>query len=687
MRLIYEKEVFLPLLIPFILNNMMKFVINSSVKLLFAAILIVSFYGCNHNSIIHELQSVDSLIANNQNSEALTQLKTIDSESLNNENKAYYTLLLTLSEYKNYIDIKSDSAISEAVDYYRKHGNNKLLVRALIAKGCANEVAGDPEKAVECYHEAEDLSLNNDTNSLAYSKLRLGVLYQNQVIGSNTIALQKYKEALPLYRASGDKHYELICLSSIGGIYRNIEEKHDSAVVYLNEAIDLAKALNEPYVVFTNLFLLSEYYLVREHDYEKAKEYALQAISVNGITIDHPRAHYRLAMSYLSLGQPDSAVYYLNASPASNSAMDSIVYYEVLSKLEQDYWKHEGKSKYYIELAHSIADSLTINGLNHRLLAVEKKYDLQKEELNNASLQSKLRGSWLVVALALLAAVTLFHFAWRYRNRLKAKENEYELLKLDLNSSLANLEQMQASISNYKDRLKETEDEYRTELAQKEALVSNLSGKIDDVKSSLHNKEHELELATSGYQKELSKQEEIVSNLTEKIAEAKISHKNNETERLLLKEKISVLEAKKAQSDEIKSIIDGHIKVVHELIQSSYELDGTRFVNKFKSLMYMPDNKRIATYWSNLQELTNDLYNNVLKDAIELSHGRLRDNDINLIALLCWGYTRSVIMICMQYDNIGTISNMKYKIAKKMGIPSLDEFIRPYQEEYKNSLK
>lgn len=687
MRLIYEKDVFLPLLIPFILNNMMKFVINSSIKLLLAAILIVSFYGCNHNSIIHELQSVDSLIANNQNSEALTQLKTIDSESLNNENKAYYTLLLTLSEYKNYIDIKSDSAISEAVDYYRKHGNNKLLVRALIAKGCANEVAGDPEKAVECYHEAEDLSLNNDTNSLAYSKLRLGVLYQNQVIGSNTIALQKYKEALPLYRALGDKHYELICLSSIGSIYRNIEEKHDSAVVYLNEAIDLAKALNEPYVVFTNLFLLSEYYLVREHDYEKAKEYALQAISVNGITIDHPRAHYRLAMSYLSLGQPDSAVYYLNASPASNSAMDSIVYYEVLSKLEQDYWKHEGKSKYYIELAHSIADSLTINGLNHRLLAVEKKYDIQKEELKNESLRSKLKGSWLAVALALLAAVTLFHFAWRYRNRLKAKENEYELLKLDLNSSLANLEQMQASISNYKDRLKETEDEYRTELAQKEALVSNLSGEIDDVKSSLHNKEHELELATSGYQKELSKQEEIVSNLTEKIAEAKISHKNNETERLLLKEKISVLEAKKAQSDVIKSIIDGHIKVVHELIQSSYELDGTRFVNKFKSLMYMPNNKRTATYWSNLQELTNDLYNNVLKDAIELSHGRLRDNDINLIALLCWGYTRSVIMICMQYDNIGTISNMKYKIAKKMGIPSLDEFIRPYQEEYKNSLK
>ncbi len=40
-------------------------------------------------------------------------------------------------------------------------------------------------------------------------------------------------------------------------------------------------------------------------------------------------------------------------------------------------------------------------------------------------------------------------------------------------------------------------------------------------------------------------------------------------------------------------------------------------------------------------------------------------------------------MICMQYDYIGTISDMKYIITKKMGIPSLDEFIRPCQEEYK----
>ena len=62
-------------------------------------------------------------------------------------------------------------------------------------------------------------------------------------------------------------------------------------------------------------------------------------------------------------------------------------------------------------------------------------------------------------------------------------------------------------------------------------------------------------------------------------------------------------------------------------------------------------------------------------------------NELSLIALLCFGYTRTAIMICLKYKHVATISNMKYAIARKMGVPFLDDFIRPYQEEYRNSLK
>lgn len=214
-------------------------------------------------------------------------------------------------------------------------------------------------------------------------------------------------------------------------------------------------------------------------------------------------------------------------------------------------------------------------------------------------------------------------------------------MKSDLDTSLNSLEQMRLTINNHEEELRETEEGYKAELARQEAMVSRMAGEIATVKTSLQEKEHE---------------------------------------RVQLKDRISALEAKKAQSDEIKAILDGQIKVVHELIQSSHELDEQRFAKKFASLMSVPDSPRTATYWSNLQVLTNDLYGNILNDANKLAKGKLSDNDINFLALLCCGYSRTAIMICMKFRNIVTISNKKKKIAKKMGISSLDDFILPYRE-------
>lgn len=198
-----------------------------------------------------------------------------------------------------------------------------------------------------------------------------------------------------------------------------------------------------------------------------------------------------------------------------------------------------------------MADSILIGSLNDKLLTIEKKYDLQKEELKNVTLRSELRGAWLTVALALLAALALIHFLWRYRNRLITKENEYELLKSDLNASLNSLEQMWLTINNHEEELREAEEGYRAELARQEALVSNMAGEIANVKTSLQEKEHELRETEAGYREELAKNEELVSSLTGEITSARSTLKNNEQERVQLKDRIAALEAKKAQSDEI----------------------------------------------------------------------------------------------------------------------------------------
>ena len=612
--------------------------------------LVVLFSECSQKSpSMTALMQIDSLLLKKDYTGALKEINTIDPASLDEEGRAFYALLLTEAKYKNYDPITSDSLISQAVRYYRDSNDREKATRSLLYQGCVYEVLGEPEKAVDSYNKADESADKHDIANKAYAKLRLGVIYQGYAVGAKKIALEKYFEALQLYRLLPDRHYELLCLTNIGAIYRDFkeEEKQDSALYYIDSAIDLAQKQNEVFFIFSNLYHKAEFYELFKQDYLNAKDFAVQAIGIGGKEIDHPRAHYCAAKSYIKLGQIDSALYYLNCSPESVTANDSIMYYNLLADISRFRNDNESWLNYH-DKAHAMADSILIGSLNAKLLTIEKKYDLQKEELKNVTLRSELKGAWLTVALALLAALALIHFLWRYRNRLRTKENEYELLKSDLDTSLNSLEQMRLTINNYEEGLREVEEGYKAELARQEALVSDMAGEIATVKTSLQEKEHE---------------------------------------RVQLKDRIAALEAKKAQSDEIKAILDGQIKVVHELIQSSHELDEERFAKKFASLMSVPESPRAATYWSNLQVLTNDLYGNILEDAIRQGKGRLRESDVNFIALLCCGYSRTAVMICMRFNNVVTISNKKKKIARKMGITSLDDFIRPYQEEYQKSLK
>ena len=544
--------------------------------------------GCHHDSAtMRELSRIDSMVYHQQEKEALPLLQQMDTEPLSKEERAYHAVLLSMAMYKNYVPCTSDSAINEAVGYFKKSGDNLKYLKALVAQGCVNEDMGNLEQAVNSYHQAEALPLATDSSMIAYAKLRLGILYQSQVVGTNTVALQKYQEAMPIFKAIGDKHYELVCLTSIGGIYRNIDEKHDSAVICMKDAIKLALEQGDQYHAFANRYLLSEHYLVREHNYLLGKEYGLQAISADPAIIDHPRAHYRLVKCYMLLGQPDSALYYLQHAPQATATNDSILYYELMSELEHQYWKNEEKSKNYIQRAHAMADSITINGLNHRLLEVEKEYDHQLAVLNQLRSESRLKEALLLAALLALALMAVTSLVWRYKNQLKMRQNEVEMLKADLDGSLASLQQMQARLDS-----REQDDE-----------------------------------------------------------------------------------GKARQSDELRAIINQQIDAVHQLMAWSYQYDSEKFAAKFREMMTVPGMGDDSNYWSHLQALVNELHDNVLVKAQEEAGGTLTDSELNLLALYCCGFSRTVIMVTMGYKSIGTVYNKRIQIAKKLHVNDLDEFV------------
>ena len=224
---------------------------------------------------------------------------------------------------------------------------------------------------------------------------------------------------------------------------------------------------------------------------------------------------------------------------------------------------------------------------------MEKKYDHQVAVLNSVKNESRLKEALLFAALLALALLTLAFMVWRYKNQLKMRQNEVEMLKADLDDSLASLKKMQARLDA-----------------------------------------HEQSLQTD--------------------------------------------DGKKAQDDELRAIISQQIDAVHQLMAWSYQYDGDKFAAKFKEMMTVPGVGDDSNYWSHLQTLVNELHDNVLVKAQEVAGGTLNESELNLLALYCCGFSRTVIMVTMGYNNIGTVYNKKLQIAKKLHVADLDDFVKPY---------
>lgn len=547
--------------------------------------LLLMMMGCGHPADNEQLVAVDSLLAQNRGEEALQMLQMINIASFNQHDKAYLALLNVQAQHACHIDAINDSEINEAVKYYKGRNDREKLARALLYQGCVNQQLGHLDKAIACLRRAEDVATIDDAKNRAMAKMMMGELYQSQIVGAKTVGAKKYREALELFRKIDDKHHQIICLSELGGLYRINQEKKDSAMHYINAAIDLAKQEIEPQAVVSNLFSRAEFRAARG-DYQGAKDDAVEAIAWNGNGKIHPRIHYTAASAFLHLGRIDSARYYLQQAPAMTTVADSIMYYQLLSDLAL----HDNQMRAaidYLTKTHHLADSVTMNSMNDRLMEVEKKYDNQKAELENALLSSRLKGTLLSLALLAFAALGLAFLVWRYRNRLKMQQAEYELMKSDLDQSITSLQQMQAMLNE-------------RETSQK-------------------------------------------------------------------------------QSGELKAIVDNQIQVVHQLLQWSYECNETTFARRFNKLMTMRGPDQVgASYWDNLQALANEMYDNVLVKAQEASGGTLRDDEINMIALHCHGFSRTVIMICMRYTNLRTVSNKRTQIAHKLHVATLDEFLKPF---------
>lgn len=388
--------------------------------------MVLSFPCCTHYAD-SRLVRADSLMNTHPDS-AYAILKSIKPASLQDkEGKAYYALLYTQAQYKNYDSIRSDSLINIAVNYFSDNHDREKYTRSLLYKGAAFSDMGNKLDAMYYYKCAEANADSKDYELKGQINIRMAELYREMEVEDN-MDMEKFKEALRYYEKAGDKKFQIVCLNSIGSIYRGFQI--DSAYKYLFHALQLSREIGDSSNIFINISSISRAYWA-DSLFSKSKDLAVFAIKNGSKYLPDQNCYYDACTSYAELGKADSALFYFKQIKAENSVEDLISRELALMEIEKAKKNYKSSLDHLLKFVNAY-NLISHNPVRNQLLISEKQYDKQKNELSQIKLQKE---KLILFFCAFLFIIVLLAWILKYRQRQKDYINLIGLMQSEANES------------------------------------------------------------------------------------------------------------------------------------------------------------------------------------------------------------------------------------------------------------
>ncbi len=397
------------------------------------AVLVTLVTGCGGaHRYDARLVAADSLMWTAPDS-ALATLTAID--SLTGEgNLAYRDLLMTQARYKCYADITAsdDSAITRAIDYYRAHSSQReKLTRAYLYKGAVMEELDRVDSAMYYYKTAEATADPKDYPNLGQINIRIADLYREEY-SQDSAALLRFKESIRYYSILADTNYIIYGLGAIGCIYGVTHP--DSAKHYLESAIRLAQQF-KPSLQYSHKSTLAGVYYY-QNNYVEAINTSMDILRNGKDDCSEAQFYYFAALSYLNLGNLDSAKFILNITPQPVDAVDSMNYYNVLAEIANLENNHDIYKKYK-ELSHEITEQILSNSKKGKIAVTESEFE--KVHYQN-DFEGKRKKYIKIAAAILFLLLTVFIIVYYSAHRqLRKRLNENKAIKHELEKALVDL--------------------------------------------------------------------------------------------------------------------------------------------------------------------------------------------------------------------------------------------------------
>ena len=405
----------------------MKFLSAYLPAVLSAVIVLLSAASCSDRSgqVSSALAAADSLMLT-QPQAALDTLNGIDStrvRRMDRSERAFYTLLTTEAEYKCWLPVAEDTAISEAVRYYRRRGPKDRLARALTMQGAVLSERGDAEGAMAAYKEAEPITeRGRDLEQLGLINIRIGELYQRSFINASA-AIARYRKALNCFEESGLPERIMYTHSSIARML--MLDSADKAIPHLEKAMSMAEQSGNRSFTLSCLELYSHFYYSRQ-DFRgiiSATRRALPAYRTGAQNSEEKRMFnnlfYNAALAYCRMNLPDSARIAVEKMEMDSSIDSMMVYYACAEIARQEErWKDADRLS---NKSRDVNERIVAAAYDENIYSLEKELDYQKiaSERDKAEERQKISILVSLLAVSFLGAAVLILYS---RNKkLKAE--------------------------------------------------------------------------------------------------------------------------------------------------------------------------------------------------------------------------------------------------------------------------
>lgn len=432
--------------------------LNNSIKLF----ILFVFFSCqghytNNAKIIH----AEMLMRSNADS-AYAILASISSpRKMTDADYAAWCLHFTHAKYKTYRDVKSDSIIEFALKYYSSTPLDKYTGEAYYLSGCIAEMRGDDQKAIFSYKMAENyLKKSNENQMKGLVQFNLAfVFFQNELY---TQSMHYLRKSLVCFKAVNDVRNEAYSYRQLSDVCLALDMPRDSVLYYSNLAIKQARAANDLTNYYSCLTRQGEILMDFEDSFAQSKECILK-----GYRFSPERKSYYatyLAYAYSKLNKPDSAKYFLKIAMSDTTCQEDNTLKFLAAAYVSKENKHQTDAFQYLEQAYKYRAKSFRKKVRSQLYRIDKQYDLNQKERENASLKIDNQQKQIFIDVLLMVGMVVWIISLII-NGLYRKKQAKITLEQELKSQQLELEM----------KIKQEKNEQKQKL-----LLLKLQNRIDN---------------------------------------------------------------------------------------------------------------------------------------------------------------------------------------------------------------